>query len=117
MKKLILAITFLGFVALTNAQTTAPAVKKKQSTAVKASTPKTETKMDAKSDKKTDASKSDAKAGAEKKTDANGVVLKKDGTPDKRYKAKAEDKGPMKKDGTPDKRFKANKDAKTAPKK
>ncbi len=117
MKKLILAITFLGFVAFTNAQTAAPASEKKQSTAVKASAPKAETKMDAKSDKKSDVSKSDAKPAAEKKTDANGVVLKKDGTPDKRYKAKAEDKGPMKKDGTPDKRFKANKDVKEAPKK
>jgi hypothetical protein len=37
---------------------------------------------------------------------ANGVVLKKDGTPDKRYKQST---GPLKKDGTPDKRYKANK--------
>lgn len=36
------------------------------------------------------------------------VVLKKDGTPDKRYKT-AKEKVPLKKDGTPDKRFKANK--------
>lgn len=39
---------------------------------------------------------------------AAGVVLKKDGTPDKRYK-KAPAAVPLKKDGTPDKRFKANK--------
>jgi hypothetical protein len=114
MKKLILALTFLGFVALTNAQSTIPATEKKQSTAVKTSAPKAETKMEAKSDKKADASKSDAKAGAEKKTDANGTVLKKDGTPDKRYKAKAEEKGPAKKDGTPDMRYKANKETKPA---
>lgn len=41
--------------------------------------------------------------------------MKKDGTPDKRYKANKEaDKpvtGPKKKDGTPDMRYKANKDA------
>ena len=36
------------------------------------------------------------------------VVLKADGTPDKRYKAKAAT-GPLKKDGTADMRYKANK--------
>jgi hypothetical protein len=43
--------------------------------------------------------------------------LKKDGTPDMRYKANKEAKkpaGPLKKDGTPDKRYKANKTAKPA---
>ena len=39
--------------------------------------------------------------------------MKKDGTPDKRYKANQMTKpmaaGPMKKDGTPDMRYKANK--------
>ena len=35
--------------------------------------------------------------------------LKKDGTPDKRFKENKEAKGPLKKDGTPDKRFKENK--------
>lgn len=40
-------------------------------------------------------------------TASNGVVLKKDGTPDKRYKNAPA--GPLKKDGTPDKRYKANK--------
>lgn len=41
--------------------------------------------------------------------------MKKDGTPDKRYKmnkaATPATAGPMKKDGTPDKRYKANKTA------
>ncbi|MGI4749907.1 MAG: hypothetical protein ACRYFB_04675 [Janthinobacterium lividum] len=45
----------------------------------------------------------------------SGVGMKKDGTPDKRYKMnkaqKAASAGPMKKDGTPDKRYKANKAA------
>ena len=36
------------------------------------------------------------------------VVMKKNGTPDKRYKA-SHKTGPAKKDGTPDKRFKENK--------
>ena len=39
--------------------------------------------------------------------DSAGVVLKKDGTPDKRYNKPATDH--VKKDGTPDKRFKENK--------
>jgi hypothetical protein len=49
-----------------------------------------------------------AKKAAVKKTPAEPV--KKDGTPDKRYKAnKKAPVGPVKKDGTPDKRYKANK--------
>lgn len=37
--------------------------------------------------------------------------MKKDGTPDKRFKENKESKpkGPLKKDGTPDKRYKENK--------
>lgn len=35
--------------------------------------------------------------------------LKKDGTPDKRYKENQTPKGPLKKDGTPDMRHKVNK--------
>lgn len=42
--------------------------------------------------------------------DSAGVVMKKDGTPDKRYKkSAAADTVHVKKDGTPDKRFKENK--------
>jgi hypothetical protein len=37
------------------------------------------------------------------------VVLKKDGTPDKRYKQAEKPKVVLKKDGTPDKRYKATK--------
>ncbi len=41
---------------------------------------------------------------------APAVVLKKDGTPDKRFKnAAATEKGPLKKDGTADMRYKKNK--------
>lgn len=47
------------------------------------------------------------KAKTEQKTDDK--KLKKDGTPDKRFKENKEAKGPLKKDGTPDKRFKSNK--------
>lgn len=35
--------------------------------------------------------------------------LKKDGTPDKRFKENKSTEGPKKKDGTPDKRYKQNK--------
>jgi len=49
------------------------------------------------------------------KTMQSAGPMKKDGTPDKRYKANQMAKpavaGPMKKDGTPDKRYKANKTA------
>jgi colicin import membrane protein len=46
-----------------------------------------------------------AKASSEKAVKEQ-VPLKKDGTPDKRYKTAS--KVPLKKDGTPDKRFKSN---------
>lgn len=48
-------------------------------------------------------------------TQKGTAMTKKDGTPDKRYKANQAAKptpaGPMKKDGTPDKRYKTNKPA------
>ena len=50
----------------------------------------------------------ETKAPEAKKEDAKGP-LKKDGTPDKRFKENKVPKGPLKKDGTPDKRFKENK--------
>lgn len=53
--------------------------------------------------------------------DTTGRPVKKDGTPDKRFKDNQENKdgkpqpqGQVKKDGTPDKRFKENKDNKDA---
>ena len=82
MRKLILAvIALLGFTLSTTAQ-------QKPKKAAKA---KTETK-------KTEAKKEEAKA-----------PLKKDGTPDKRFKENKETKVVLKKDGTPDKRFKGKK--------
>ena len=53
------------------------------------------------------------KAKTEKAAASTGTPLKKDGTPDKRYKANktTATEGPKKKDGTADMRYKANKDA------
>lgn len=48
------------------------------------------------------------KAKTEHKADSTAKPMKKDGTPDKRFKANKETAGPKKKDGTPDKRYKAN---------
>ncbi|ANH81479.1 hypothetical protein A8C56_11240 [Niabella ginsenosidivorans] len=78
MKKLFIAIlTFISFSLATHAQTTAPAQTK----------PAT-----AQTSKKATAA-------------ANTAHVKKDGTPDKRYKENKH----VKKDGTPDKRYKENK--------
>lgn len=45
---------------------------------------------------------------AKKQAKTAAAPLKKDGTPDKRYKANQAPKGPVKKDGTADMRYKAN---------
>jgi hypothetical protein len=56
---------------------------------------------------------SSAQQGATKTTKAakteTKTVLKKDGTPDKRYKQDKKPTTVLKKDGTPDKRYKASK--------
>lgn len=49
--------------------------------------------------------KTEKTAKVEKKTETK-VVLKKDGTPDKRFTKQTETKVVLKKDGTPDKRYK-----------
>jgi hypothetical protein len=68
----------------------------------KAATPKQ------KSATKTKEAKTDAPKADKPKTEH----VKKDGTPDKRFKEnKATTDGPKKKDGTPDMRYKKNKDA------
>lgn len=87
MKNLLTALLLTFGVGVATAQTTAPATAKKQ-------VQKTEKK----------ATKS-VEAQAAKVANTPDVKLKKDGTPDKRYKANKM----FKKDGTPDKRYKANK--------
>lgn len=49
------------------------------------------------------------KAKTEAKKEEAKAPLKKDGTPDKRFKENKETKVVLKKDGTPDKRFKEKK--------
>lgn len=88
MKNLLAALMLTFGIGAATAQTTAPAAK------AKASIQKTEKK----------ATKS-VEAQAAKVANTPDVKLKKDGTPDKRYKANKM----LKKDGTPDKRYKANK--------
>ncbi len=61
-----------------------------------------------KTEKITKEVKKDGKMTELKKTETK-TVLKKDGTPDKRYKQAEEAKPMLKKDGTPDKRFKVKK--------
>lgn len=95
MKKLLIAFAMLlGVSSFATAQTPAAAQATKPA-ATKSATAKPAAKA---------AEKPAAKPAA---TASNGVVLKKDGTPDKRYKNAPA--GPLKKDGTPDKRYKANK--------
>ena len=90
MKKLLLTLLFAFGMAFTSqAQTTTQKTKveKKNGTTTKV-------------EKKTTTT---SKSG--KTVTTSGVVLKKDGTPDKRYKQKVH----VKKDGTPDRRYKENK--------
>ena len=68
----------------------------------------------AQTDKKTAPKKTESKQEAPASTTSSGQKLKKDGTPDKRYKENKEEAkpaGPTKKDGTPDMRHKSNKEA------
>jgi hypothetical protein len=105
MKKLLLsALALVGFASLsiaqTAAKTAAPAAKPKME-AVKKETAKPAT-----------SAKVVSMPAAKTAATPAAAPLKKDGTPDKRFKANKEAApaaGPMKKDGTPDKRFKANK--------
>ncbi|MFC0342692.1 hypothetical protein [Epilithonimonas hispanica] len=86
MKNLLSALLLTFGVGLATSQTTAPTAVKKQA-------------------QKTEKQAKKVEAKAEKTATASTVKLKKDGTPDKRYKeAKT-----LKKDGTPDKRYKVNK--------
>ena len=95
MKKLLTAMSLVLGLGLATAQQTAPATASKTAPAMASKTaqqaPKTVKATEAKM--------------ATKSTSAEGMKMKKDGTPDKRYKANKN----LKKDGTPDKRYKANK--------
>ncbi len=110
MKKLLLStLALVGFASFSIAQTTA-----KKTTAAPAK-PKMEI---VKKDKTAPtakvvsipAAKAAATPAVKPAIAANATTLKKDGTPDKRFKTNQKPPaGPVKKDGTPDKRFKANK--------
>ena len=101
MKNLLTALLITFGIGAATAQTTAPAKAKKEANKTEQKVAKTEQKA-AKAEKK--ASKS-VEAQAAKVANTPDVKLKKDGTPDKRYKGAKM----LKKDGTPDKRYKANK--------
>ena len=92
MKKLIIALCMIFGMSFAGFAQTAPAAKK-------------EVKKAPVAVKKAPAKKADSKLLETPVSDNNKAKLKKDGTPDKRYKANKH----LKKDGTPDKRFKSNK--------
>ncbi len=101
---LIVLVLFFGFSVMGIAQdATKPAKKEQAKTKVAAPAKKAEAK-------KAEAAKP-IKAEAKKEA-VKPSGLKKDGTPDKRFKANETKPaaGPLKKDGSPDMRYKANKD-------
>jgi hypothetical protein len=117
MKKLLMVlILFIGFNLSGMAQTVTTPEKKLQSKNKVAPTA-----MKSIPDKTAKVSKATTKAPApaatkpamdqKKSATKSAVVLKKDGTPDKRYKNSTAT-GPLKKDGTPDMRYKENKKTK-----
>ena len=104
MKKfLIIAVALVGFSVAGMAQTTATTKKADA----------TKTQVVKKTTDKTSTAKTTAVSATTKTTTAaktNATPVKKDGTPDMRFKAnQTTAKGPAKKDGTPDMRYKANK--------
>ena len=122
MKKLILgAVMMIGFISFSTAQTVAtPAPKTTKPTAKNATLTKPVTHVTVTPQpvvKKTVVTTTvpakpvvkPAVTVTAKPATTEGVVLKKDGTPDKRYNKAAVKEGPLKKDGTADKRYKANK--------
>jgi hypothetical protein len=105
MKKLVLMLAVVFMAATTFGQTTATTVKKDSKIAPKTEQVKTTTKTQ---------TATTAKNVNVNKTavDTSKAKLKKDGTPDKRFKdnkTTAKTTGPLKKDGTPDMRYKENK--------
>ncbi|SFI24893.1 hypothetical protein [Halpernia frigidisoli] len=88
MKKLLTALSVVLCLSFAGAQQTAPSSTSK----MQKMKPKTGAKM----------VKPEKKMMAAKPAISSGVKMKKDGTPDKRYKTSQH----LKKDGTPDKRYK-----------
>jgi len=105
-------ILFVGFGVIGYAQPATKSAKKADTkTKVVPATKPAATDKVAKMPKttaKTPATTASKPADEKKNAASNGVVLKKDGTPDKRYKSTTA-AGPLKKDGTPDMRYKSNK--------
>lgn len=94
MKNLLTALSLVLGLGFASAQSTQPSTAKQAPVKVSTEAKKAEPAKQAKI--------VDAKAAT---TKSDGVKLKKDGTPDKRYKENQK----LKKDGTPDKRYKENK--------
>ncbi len=115
MKKLILgAAMLIGFSHFSNAQQAVPAKPVVKAKLVKEVAATPQQKKPATSAVVATAPVKAKEAVTVKTTNTQVVVLKKDGTPDNRYKnAASTEKGPLKKDGTADLRFKANKKAKS----
>lgn len=108
MKKLVSAMSLLLGLGLATAQQTHPATATPPAKVLKVDNHKKPMPAQAQYDKKTKTVSTHSAVGAtttKTKTVVKaqpGVVLKKDGTPDRRYKANQH----LKKDGTVDKRFK-----------
>lgn len=114
MKKLLMLLGLMvGFVAISNAQTTAPKTSAKE-TAKPAKVVKMHQEKATTQSASTAAKTKTVAKKATDKTEAASTAhpAKADGTPDMRYKANKTTKaapGPKKADGTPDMRYKANK--------
>ena len=109
---LILAISILCIGSISFAQTKNPTTATTQTKpAVKKQVAKTQVKQNSTTDKKL--SNGATASTTTTTTTSSTTKLKKDGTPDKRFKenktATVTTTGPKKKDGTPDMRYKANK--------
>jgi hypothetical protein len=111
MKKLVLsALALVGFVSFSIAQTTAKTATTPAKPKMEVAKKDAHTATTAKVATTAPAAKTTAAPAAKPATVTAATPLKKDGTPDKRFKAnQTAPAGPLKKDGTPDKRYKANK--------
>ena len=111
MKNVLIAlITLVGFNITAKAQALPAPVKKAERNmkVVKADKPKTSATVVPMQRSSIGAPVREKPVSVVKSTTTTVVVLKKDGTPDKRFNNKSKMK-PLKKDGTPDKRFKTHK--------